>query len=255
MPISLRPTARAATHLALGYSGSPLAFGKWLLVIAVIVLGLGLGMPDLQAASGLGLPRCKPQKALEFLKRPSFVRKGRLDGHGNDRALRFRVEHYGRIEGMPFAELNHEKAHAQAVTAHFFGLPISIHRAVEPALRCVERRIRASCRDSHERYKPHAIGGFREQNTYRGGEVSNHLFGIAIDIDPDKNPCCGCVDPWPTHPACQAVGKELFGRTALPPCWVDSFERYGFYWLGRDPQLRDTMHFEFLGDPERVVSR
>ena len=38
--------------------------------------------------------------------------------------------------------------------------------------------------------------------------------------------------------------------TALPKCWIDAFEHYGFYWLGRDPDLRDTMHFEFLGDPE-----
>ena len=44
-----------------------------------------------------------------------------------------------------------------------------------------------------------------------------------------------------------------FERTELPRCWIDTFERYGFYWLGRDPQLRDTMHFEFLGNPERII--
>ena len=79
----------------------------------------------------------------------------------------------------------------------------------------------------------------RVGNTYRGGEVSNHLFGIAIDIDPDKNPCCGCVDPWPTHPLCKLVGASIWEKTALPKCWVQAFERYGFYWLGRDV-LQDT---------------
>jgi hypothetical protein len=39
---------------------------------------------------------------------------------------------------------------------------------------------------------------------------------------------------------------------AMPECWVHSFERYGFYWLGHDV-LRDTMHYEFLGDPDRIV--
>jgi hypothetical protein len=39
---------------------------------------------------------------------------------------------------------------------------------------------------------------------------------------------------------------------AMPECWVHAFERYGFYWLGHDV-LRDTMHFEFLGDPDRIV--
>jgi hypothetical protein len=33
---------------------------------------------------------------------------------------------------------------------------------------------------------------------------------------------------------------------------VHAFERYGFYWLGHDV-LQDTMHFEFLGDPDRIV--
>jgi hypothetical protein len=45
----------------------------------------------------------------------------------------------------------------------------------------------------------------------------------------------------------------VFERTALPRCWIDAFERFGFYWLGRDPGLRDTMHFEFLGDPELIA--
>jgi len=80
--------------------------------------------------------------------------------------------------------------------------------------------------------------------------VSNHLFGIAIDIDPDRNPCCGCVEPWPSHPACKAAKKDPYEMSELPRCWVQAFERYGFYWLGRD-QLHDTMHFEFLGDPDR----
>jgi len=37
----------------------------------------------------------------------------------------------------------------------------------------------------------------------------------------------------------------------MPYCWVEVFESYGFYWLGRD-KLQDTMHFEFLGDPAIV---
>ena len=37
----------------------------------------------------------------------------------------------------------------------------------------------------------------------------------------------------------------------MPACWVKAFERFGFYWLGRD-ELEDTMHFEFLGDPAKI---
>jgi hypothetical protein len=226
-----------------------------LALLLSVATALILALPEPLAARVLGSNSCKPQKAKDFLKRSSFVKHGMLDGRGNDRALRFRVEHYGRIEGVPFAEHNSDKAREQAKSTRFFGIPISVHRAIEPALRCVERRIRANCRRGKDSYQPHAVGGFRDINTYRGGEVSNHLFGIAIDIDPDKNPCCGCVQPWPDHPACQAKDATVFERTALPMCWINAFERYGFYWLGRDPQLRDTMHFEFLADPTEISAR
>jgi hypothetical protein len=82
--------------------------------------------------------------------------------------------------------------------------------------------------------------------------VTNHAYGIAIDVDPDINTCCGCVPPWNDAPACKRKAKTEYDRMAMPECWVHAFERYGFYWLGHDV-LRDTMHFEFLGDPERIV--
>jgi hypothetical protein len=50
----------------------------------------------------------------------------------------------------------------------------------------------------------------------------------------------------------QAAAKTEYDRMAMPECWVHAFEKYGFYWLGHDV-LRDTMHYEFLGDPDRIV--
>jgi hypothetical protein len=153
---------------------------------------------------------------------------------------------------VPFEELNPSRAAAQAKPVRFMGLPLTVHEKIAPALHCVERRIEKVCKSKSNRYKPRAVGGFRGMNSYRGGEVSNHLFGIAIDIDPARNPCCGCVDPWPTHPSCKKETKSVYEKTELTRCWVRAFERYGFYWLGRDT-LEDTMHFEFLGDPDRII--
>jgi len=197
---------------------------------------------------------CRLQEPKAFLKRRHFVRKGQLDARRNLQSLRYRVENYGRVEGTGLDALNPDTAFSNAVSTRFFGLPLSLHRAIVPALRCVEKRIRKTCKRPSERYRPAALGGFRQANTYRGGEVSNHLFGIAIDIDPDRNPCCGCVEPWPAHPACQGDAESVYERTALPRCWIQAFERYGFYWLGDDPDLRDTMHFEYLGDPKRILA-
>jgi hypothetical protein len=192
---------------------------------------------------------CKRQKIMPFLVRSYFVRGGQLRADRHRKALRFRAERYGWVEGAGLEAYAEHSAISQAASTTFMGLPIRVHKKIVSKLRCVERTIRARCTGKSQRYTPKAIGGFREQNSYRGGEVSNHLFGIAIDIDPDRNPCCGCVDPWPSHPACNGQSKDPFEMSELPRCWVDSFEQGGFYWLGRDT-LRDTMHFEFLGDPD-----
>jgi hypothetical protein len=198
-----------------------------------------------------GSAGCRLQRAQNFLKRPNFVKGGMLQGRRHQRALEYRVEHYGWVEGLGMESLNAKSAISYAQSTTFLGLPLSVHEKIVPALRCVERRIIKRCNKSDSRYVPRAVGGFRHGNTYRGGEVSNHLFGIAIDIDPDKNPCCGCVKPWPDHPLCKDPSRSIYEKTSLTRCWIRAFERYGFYWLGRD-ELEDTMHFEFLGDPDRI---
>jgi len=199
--------------------------------------------------------QCRPEEAQSFLKRESFVKNGQLQAPDHLKAIRFRVGRYGRIEGLGFEELNSNTAFSQAASVRFMGRPVLVHRKIAPALRCVEKRIRKTCNKHADRYVPNAVGGFRSENSYRGGEISNHLFGIAVDIDPERNPCCGCVGAWPDHPACKGPASTVYERTALPRCWVHAFERYGFYWLGRDKELRDTMHFEFLGDPDRGAPR
>jgi hypothetical protein len=192
---------------------------------------------------------CRVQAPQKFLERRSFMHKGVLDLKKQAAAVRYLVERYGHVDDEATMRMSSQRAFAQAKTVHFMGLPISIHEKIAPALACVEKRLRKTCTGA-SRYTPRAIGGFRSANTYRGVEVSNHLFGIAIDIDPDRNPCCGCVDPWPSNPICKNAGP-VSERTALPKCWVRAFERFGFDWLGHDA-LEDTMHFEFLGNPDRI---
>jgi hypothetical protein len=192
---------------------------------------------------------CRVQAPQKFLERRSFLRRGMLDTQKQSVAVRYLAQRYGHVENDVTMRWNSKSARAQAKTVRFMGLPVSVNAKIAPALACVEKRIQRTCTGG-SRYTPRAIGGLRVANTYRGVEISNHLFGIAIDIDPDRNPCCGCVDPWPSNPICKIPGN-VFRRTALPKCWVKSFERFGFDWLGNDT-LEDTMHFEFLGDPDRI---
>jgi len=221
-------------------------------LLACIVACLLLGLPVAREAQA-EYRGCRFQKPQAFLIRKNFMLGKVLDGSKSNQAIRYRVERYGRIEGGPYEQLNQKTAYSQAKAIRFMGLPLLVHEKIAPALACVEHRLKKDCSKPRDRYQARAVGGFRTENSYRGAEVSNHLFGIAIDIDPNRNPCCGCVAPWPEHKACQGTAESIFDRTELPRCWIDTFEKYGFYWLGRDPQLRDTMHFEFLGNPDRIL--
>jgi D-alanyl-D-alanine carboxypeptidase-like protein len=190
---------------------------------------------------------CNEQAPQDFLVRSNFLKGGR---DALARAIQYRTDTYGYFKGFGDAGPDAQPPSAYLVSTTFRGLPIKMHRKVVPALRCVEEEIERSCADHP--YKPQALAGIRFRNTYRGGEVTNHLFGIAIDIDPARNSCCGCVKPWSDVPACTRPSKTEYDRMAMPECWVHAFERYGFYWLGHD-RLRDTMHFEFLGDPDHIL--
>jgi hypothetical protein len=190
---------------------------------------------------------CNEQAPQDFLIRANFRKEGLA---ALQRAIQYRTDTYGYFKGFGHGGADAPAPSSYVVSTTFMDLPIKMHRKVVPALKCVEEEIKRAC-DGHP-YTPRALAGIRFHNTYRGGEVTNHIYGIAIDIDPALNTCCGCVKPWNEAPACQRPAKTEYDRMAMPECWVHGFERYGFYWLGHDV-LRDTMHFEFLGDPDRIV--
>jgi hypothetical protein len=164
------------------------------------------------------------------------------------RAVRYRTEQYGYVKGFGDRAWNTSTPTDQARAVTFFGVNVSVHRRIAPALSCVETAIRAKCA-SHP-YQPFVLSGLRRRNTYVGGEVSNHVYGIALDVDPLRNPCCGCIGEWHASERCQN-DKNKFQRMEMPRCWVTEFERFGFYWLGHS-KIEDTMHFEFLADPSQI---
>lgn len=208
-----------------------------------------LAAPGPEAATASSPPSgsaCNDQVPQNFLIRGNFLRTP----DGNKRAIQYRTDHYGYFPGFGHPGAGAQPAKDFVVETTFMGLKVRMHQKVAPALACVEAEIKSTCGDHP--YKAHALAGIRYRNTYRGGEVTNHAYGIAIDVDPDRNTCCGCVPPWNDAPRCKRPAKSEYDRMEMPECWVHAFERFGFYWLGHDV-LRDTMHFEFLGDPDRIV--
>ncbi len=189
---------------------------------------------------------CNEQSPQDFLVRGNFLKAP----GGNQRSIQYRTDTYGFVSGFGRPGADAKPVSASVVDATFMGLPVRMHRKVVPALACVEEEIRRSCADHP--YTARALAGIRFKNTYRGGEVTNHMYGIAIDVDPNLNTCCGCVKPWNDAPRCHRPAKTEYDRMEMPECWVHAFERYGFYWLGHDV-LQDTMHYEFLGDPDHIL--
>jgi hypothetical protein len=200
---------------------------------------------------------CAHQDVQPFLVRGNYIPKPnasaadrKLAAETHAQAVRYRTEQYGYHPGFGRSEWNAHAPPFYVRDTTFMGLPVKMHEKVIPALQCVEAAIKLECTDKP--YKPRALAGIRYKNTYRGFEVTNHIYGIAIDLDPGGNPCCGCVKPWSEAPVCTKRVKSEFERMVMPECWVKVFEEYGFYWLGHDV-LKDTMHFEFLGDPDKIM--
>jgi hypothetical protein len=198
---------------------------------------------------------CNEQPPQDFLIRSNYLPKGdvaeikrRVQLHQD--AIRYRTERYGFFRGFGKPEWNAHAPDFYAEDTTFMGKPVRMNKRVTPALKCVEEEIKRACADHP--YQPHALAGIRFHNTYHSGEITNHAYGIAIDVDPSLNSCCGCVPPWNSSPLCSRPLKTGYERMSMPECWVHVFERFGFYWLGHDV-LQDTMHFEFLGDPEKIV--
>lgn len=108
---------------------------------------------------------------------------------------------------------------------------INVHRKIAASLLRVFNDIAEQC--GHDQKKIDATGASAYGGCYnfrpvRGSSnLSNHAFGAAIDLDPDRNP----------------LGVKI-GK--MPTLVVNAFKKEGALWGGDYKGRKDPMHFEFV---------
>lgn len=124
------------------------------------------------------------------------------------------------------------------VDISFFDYAVQVHKKVAPCLTAVERDLKAQ----DTSYVIEEIGAYRPEREDR--PYWFHQYGGAVDINPSTNP--QCLET--------RIGVDPLSRCAedkpydLPKEWVETFERYGFYWGGHFSRTKDYMHFEWHGE-------
>lgn len=124
----------------------------------------------------------------------------------------------------------------------FMGYIVQVHEKVAPCLDAVERDLK----DQGTTYQVKEIGGYREERKDR--PYWFHQYGAGVDINPATNPICTADlggDYEHVEEPARCRSEQPYD---LPQSWIDTFERYGFYWGGNYEKGKDYMHFEWHGE-------
>ena len=112
---------------------------------------------------------------------------------------------------------------------NLFGHEVTVNQKIVPFLDAVQRDVVAA----KTGYSFDDIQTFNIRSKVGGGGQSLHSWGIAIDINPGRNP--------------YQLGNWGSPQTDIPGPIIDIFKKYGFAWGGDWPGERDPMHFEWYG--------
>ncbi len=124
---------------------------------------------------------------------------------------------------------------------------VTLNKALEQALARVNQSL------ATVDYGPlKTAGGYADKTIANSSTISNHHWGIAVDINPDKNrqylaknsTSWAEVTAWrQTH-----SGYNASCPTDMPEAFVKAFTNNGFAWGGAWKSTCDAMHFEYVAD-------
>ncbi len=126
-----------------------------------------------------------------------------------------------------------EEVLSQLVEVELQGWPVWVHWRMAPAVERVNERLKEV---SYQIDEP--VDCFFWSEIPGTGVMSRHSFGIALDINPSSNPCCGVTQ------SCRCYNDLI---TDMPADFVQAFTSEGFEWGGDWSDHPDPMHFEWTG--------
>ena len=87
-------------------------------------------------------------------------------------------------------------------------------------------------------FRAYDNGCFNWRKMTNSTAMSNHSFGVAVDINPGYNPYVSGTSSstWNNAPACYKIQGDI----------VAIWKKYGFYWGGDYKNIKDYMHFEYV---------
>ena len=116
---------------------------------------------------------------------------------------------------------------------------LKVHRAVVKEVEDIFNEIFSSGFCAYE------VGCFRSWEPLGGGSISQHSYGLAIDINPTENymiRSSGVVVAGSFY----KPGSNKYSMPADGPC-VQAFKKRGWDWGGNWKSSKDYMHFSFCG--------
>lgn len=192
-----------------------------------VVLAVGAVVPPVEASSDMAVPITTFSEASAcggpYVGTPIMPRSGTL--YDSDRIL----GPMGRILGRTVGEVRSDLV--DWVVPMSGGRTVKVHRAALPAFQQVTARLdEAASRglwysiDSAAAFVPRTIGGKQQ--------ISRHALGLAIDINPRRNPASNDPTSWTTD---------------MPQWFVQAWRDSGFCWGGDWLLAKDPMHFSWMG--------
>ena len=114
-------------------------------------------------------------------------------------------------------------------TFNFFGFDITVNERIVDSLKAIQDEVNTL----NTGYTFDDIQTYNLRLKRFGGGLSLHSWGIALDINPLRNPFQGNID-----------GS---GSTDIPQSIIDTFKKHGFFWGVDWEGFRYPMHFEWYG--------